>query len=730
MMKSKLTRSSFTAVFTVILTFSTHAKEGMWIPGMLGAAFDEMQAMGLKLSEEDLYDVNESSVKDAIALFGGGCTAELVSGSGLLFTNHHCGLSYIQSHSSLENDYITNGFWAMNAAQELRCAGLNVSFILRMDDVTARMLQGTDKLANAELVVLALGENRKVIEEEYRKTYNADTSVRAFNYGNQYIVVVSVTYSDVRLVGAPPAGIGKFGGDTDNWVWPRHTGDFSVFRVYAGKENQPAEYSAENEPYEPRHFFPINVNGVKEGDFSMVYGFPGRTDHLLTSAAVDYLQNKSNPMKIAMRTASLNVLSERMRADDRVRIQYTSKQSGIANAWKKWIGQQMGLERFEIIEEKKKKEQQINSHFAVTKRASETAVIADIEALHASNADILLARDGFVEYFFYGPELFEFATKFSEFTEKIETWKTEGVLEQKTNELMASVTGFYKDFDLGVEKAIFTTLTPMYREYVRGDLGPSAFDNWVPQSGVMDWNLVAAKVYGKSIFADQTALLALLKQPGKKAADRIRKDPVFQIGTRLMSTYRSQINQGYRVFNLSHDEMMARYVRLYREAFPTEKYWNDANSTLRMSYGKVEGSMPHDGMAYLWYSTSDGVLEKYDPTNPDFELPERAVELFRKKEFGSYASDGKLHIAYTASNHTTGGNSGSPALNADGHLVGINFDRSWESTMSDINYSEEICRNIMVDIRYVLWVIDVYANADYLLDEMTIVRAAKPVQQP
>jgi hypothetical protein len=713
-------RSALLSAWVFFLTLTAAAKEGMWIPGMLGAAFDDMQAMGLKLSEEDLYSVNQGSVKDAIALFGGGCTAEMVSSKGLLFTNHHCGLSYIQSHSTVENDYITNGFWAKNQGEELRCAGLKVTFINRMDDVTERMLKGTEG-KSAEEAEKIRAANKAAIEAEYKKNYAADAAVRAFNYGNQFIVVVSTTYSDVRLVGAPPAAIGKFGGDTDNWVWPRHTGDFCVFRVYANGENKPAEYSAENKPFNPPHFFPVSLEGVKEGDFSMVYGFPGRTEHLLTSYAVDYTMNKSNPMRIEMRTASLDVMGQYMRTDDKIRIQYTSKQSSIANAWKKWIGQQMGLERFDALEGKRQKEAGIADYLSSTKRVNDQAVVSEIGKLYAAQSDLLLARDGFVEYFYYGPELFLFSQKYYDLLTNYEKYLEDGSIAAKIADLKKGSEGFYDDFNPEVEKAVFATLSPLYRKHVKAQYGPSLLDAWAPKTG-SDWKASAELIFGKSFFRSKEALFAVLDNPTKKNLKKLSLDPVFVIGSGASGLFNSTLNPAFRSFNTSHDDLMSRFVRLYRETFPQEKYWNDANSTLRVSYGKVEGSSPRDGMAYKWYSTTDGILEKYDPNNPDFELPQRMVDLLEKREFGRYATNGNLHVAYTASNHTTGGNSGSPALNAHGHLVGINFDRSWESTMSDILYSPEICRNIMVDIRYVLWVIDVYAGAGYLLEEMELVQ--------
>jgi len=701
-------------VMFIFLTVTCSAKEGMWIPALLGAVEDDMQALGLELSADDLYSVNHSSLKDAIVLFGGGCTGEMVSDQGLLFTNHHCGFSYIQEHSSLAHDYLKNGFWAMNRQEELACPGLKVTFIVSMEDVTARVSEGVKEGMSAGEIANIKTANRKAIEEEFKKNNSLlGVQLKAFNYGNQFFVILTKTYNDVRLVGAPPSAIGKFGGDTDNWVWPRHTGDFSVFRVYASSDNEPADYSTSNVPFKPAHHFPISLDGVHEGDFSMVYGFPGKTEHFLTSYAVDYLVNKSNPLKIEMRNASLDILKRRMNASDEVRIKYAAKQSNIANAWKKWMGQQIGLKNFDAIEQKKKFEQEFSKKIMEEKSVKYQNVLPELQSLYQQLEPINLQREAFVEYVFFGTEMFAFAHNFENLIKNYDTLKANGKLEETIQKLKTDSRSFYKNFDLETEKEVYASLTTLY------GLGNGEYDRISsndPNPGL------ASLVYTQSIFRDSTVLFTLLDNFNKKSLKKFNRDYFFKESISMFDEYNNITRPEFLKLNAQIESLMQQYVEAITLVFPKDDYWSDANSTLRISYGKVEGSIPHDGMIYNYYTTADGILEKFDPANPDFEMPERLIELLEAKNFGVYGENDELRICYTGSNHTTGGNSGSPALNSKGYLMGINFDRSWESTMSDVVYNPEICRNIMVDIRYVLWVIDVYANADWLLGEMTLVK--------
>lgn len=705
-----------------ILLFSVvgRATEGMWIPSLLEAVHDDMKAMGLKLSAEDLYSVNHSSLKDAIVLFGGGCTAEIVSDQGLLFTNHHCGFSQIQQHSTVEHDYLTDGFWAMNNKEELVCPGLSVIFIVRMDDVTKQMRKDIKPGMSQSQIDEIISRNRAPIEAEYRKLYpNYGLQLKAFNYGNQYFIIVTKQYKDVRLVGAPPGVVGKFGGDTDNWVWPRHTGDFSVFRIYADKNNEPAEYNASNVPYKPAHFFPINLQAPKEGDYSMVYGFPGKTEHLLTASAVDYVINKSNPMRIGMREKSLEELRVRMANSAEIRIKYASKQSGIANAWKKWKGQNIGLNNFNAIGQKMAQE----ADFKIRTKEGDFKIYAQVlpklDSLYAIFNSYNFMRDAFIEYFYYGPELFNFAYSFNDLIENYETYREKGELESKLKDAKASVRSFFKDFDLNTEMAIYDAITNDYIRYQQSEITHISGLKAYPSTSSKDMKIIRS---GKSIFQDSTAILKLLNNLNKKSVVKIKSDYYFQNAAGIVNQYRQVINPIYSKLNGEIEYYMQQYSEAQSIIYK-KKEWADANSTLRITYGKVEGSEPRDGEIYKYYTTADGALQKNASGNPDFELNPRLIELYKEKKFGQYATDGELRICYTGSHHTTGGNSGSPALDAKGNLTGINFDRSWESTMSDIMFDPDICRNIMVDIRYVLWVIDVYAGAGYLLNEMKLVRS-------
>lgn len=716
-MKNRFTRLLFLVSF--IVTFSTRvfAHEGMWIPAVLGSVHNEMAAMGLKLSADDLYSVNHSSLKDAVALFGGGCTGEMVSPDGLLFTNHHCGFDYIQFHSSLEHDYLKDGFWAMNRGEELVCKGLSVSFVVSMEDVTARVMDGVTYVLSAEEFEKAKRENIKKITSGVEKQPFVSASVSTYNYGNQFFLIISKTFNDVRFVGAPPSEIGKFGGDTDNWVWPRHTGDFSVFRVYADKDNKPAEYSADNVPFHPAHFFPISMKGVHEGDFSMVYGFPGRTEHFLISDGVDYAVNKSNKMRIKMRETSLSIIDAKMRSSDKLRIQYAAKQSGISNAYKKWIGQEMGLTRFDAIEVKRKEE----AVFTEKAKGDEAyaAIIPNLKSVYSQYEKYNIARDGFIEYVFYGPEVFNASRSLNALIDLAGKPDERAKFDEVKKEVIEELQLFYKDFDLQTEKEIFEALTPLYASHVSNELGPNNVKGIIGESVGKE---ASKKMYDKSVMRDSTLVLTAVRKLNAKSAKKLMKDPVLSTSRELFNTIFDEINPQTSQFTAALNQEMSKYVAAKQKLMPSKDYWNDANSTLRISFGKVEGSSPRDGMAYTPFTTAEGILDKHATGNPDFYIGEKLESLLEKKQYGQYAENGVLHVCYTGSNHTTGGNSGSPALNAEGHLVGINFDRSWESTMSDLYYSPEICRNIMVDIRYVLWVIDEYAGAGYLVEEMQLVK--------
>lgn len=705
-MKVPSKHAALSALFA-LFTFSAGAKEGMWIPTLLEAVEGEMQAMGLHLTAEDIYSVNQGSLKDAIVHFGGGCTAEMVSEEGLLLTNHHCGYGQIAYHSTIENDYLTDGFWAMTRDEELINPDLTATFIDRIVDVTDRMFGAED--AEAE---------RAAIVAEATEGTDLEGKVVAFDFGNSHYLITTRTFRDVRLVGAPPSAVGKFGGDTDNWVWPRHTGDFSIFRIYADANNAPADISEDNVPYRPAHHLPVQIGGVEPGEFTMVFGFPGTTEQYLTSDAVEFVINELNPMRIGMRDASLAVINAARASSAALRIGYADKQSSVANAWKKWIGQNKGLIELNALGKKR----DLESSFA--KRASQAgnrtyaACVPAIQALNAEYFPYQTARALFIEYVYYGADILNFAHAFRNAIESGAELEEKGEWQSTLESLRGAVSGHFRTYDAATDEAILAALTGPYIAHTpRPEFLPQALQ------GVANGTDFASDLFGKSIFDDEEALVALLDKGSPKAFSKLAKDPAFQLIAQLRSTYFESVAPEYGRLREALDLQTSTYTQALRELFPDEAFFPDANSTLRLTYGKVEGSAPYDGMRYEPFTTHKGILQKYIPGDADFDLPEDLVEALRRGDWGAYGNaDGDLPVCFTGSNHTTGGNSGSPALNGDGELIGINFDRTWESTMSDILFDETRCRNIMVDIRYVLWVVDVYAGAGHLVDEMDLVR--------
>jgi len=703
--------------FTLI--FSTFrlaiAEEGMLIPSLIAAFESDMQAMGMKLTAEQIYSVNHSSLKDAIIHFGGGCTAEIVSSQGLLLTNHHCGYSQIQSHSSLQNDYLKNGFWAKNLSGELANPGLTATRMVRIVDVTKEMLFGTDGLKGAEFEKKIKANSEKLIDDAMINTHY-EAEIKAFNQGNEYYMIVKEIFSDVRLVGTPPNSIGKFGGDTDNWVWPRHTGDFSVFRIYAGSDNKPAAYNATNKPYAPLHYLPISFKDRNAGDFTMVYGFPGSTEQHVVSNYLKFIVEKERPARILMRDKSLSVIDAGMRSSDEIRIKYSAKQASIANEWKKWIGQIDGLKRMDAVSIKNQREAEYND--AASKNSAWKIeygnVIAEMKKLVdteiASEFDYSMG----IEYLFRGPEYFKLARNVNDLMTNYTKHVENGKLPEVKKKLIDGAEGFFKNYDLGVDKKIFLLLTEEYYKqiktapkHVKMSLGHEGFANLI---------------YSKSIFTNKERFVNFVKTYGKKSSKKLTKDVGFAHWKSLFTEFMEVTVPKFTQFDLKMEALLKTYVKGKLEMFPDKKHWADANGTLRITYGKLEGSTPADGMQYTEHTTLDGIIAKYNTGNPDFELLPRMLELYKEKDYGDYAQDGELWVCFSGSNHTTGGNSGSPCLDENGYLMGLNFDRSWESTMSDYMFDPSRCRNIVVDIRYVLWVMDKYAGAKHLVDEMTLMR--------
>ena len=709
-------------LFSVLISMASTAREGMWLPYLLESLnAAEMQAMGLEIPVSEIYAVNQSSLKDAVVSFGGFCTGEVISGQGLVLTNHHCGYGAIQSHSSLENDLLKNGYWSEAVGKELHNKGLFVTFIRSMEDVTNLVLAGTDVLEGAKRDS-AIVHHVKVLVDTRKAGNGKDYLVRSFFYGNQYILFETETFRDVRLVGAPPSFIGKYGADTDNWVWPRHTGDFSIFRIYADANNKPAEYSPNNVPYKaPRHL-EIELGGTEPGAFTMVYGFPGRTQEYLPAVALEQTLNNINPGRIGIRDINLDILDQKMRTSDEVRIKYAAKYASTANAWKKWQGESLGLRFTKAVDKRRQQDEAMVTALKDNPKGDAyTAVYDDLNKVYADILPLEVARNRFVETFFRGTEDLAFIYRLGSLNKALEgNNNTERDIQ--VGKARASAEGFFKDYDKALAQEVFVALA---NHYTREAAGTGLAELPMPKGGWEGW---ADKAYAASTLLDASgfdAFLNLCQNKPSKALKLLAKDPFFVLSEQAFPAFFDQINTPFGALDAKREALLARWMTAQMVAREGERFYPDANSTLRLAYGKLEGFSPRDGVTYAPYTTIDGALAKYVPGDYEFDLDERYRNLVEQRNFGKYADGESLPVCFLASNHTTGGNSGSPVLNGKGRLIGLNFDRCWESTMSDLNYDVTLCRNIAVDIRYVLWVVDVYAGASYLLDELTLVNASQ-----
>ncbi len=701
---------SFTAFF---FSFG-FAEEGMLIPSLLNAFESDMQAKGMKLTADQIYSVNHSSLKDAIMHFNGGCTAEMVSSKGLMLTNHHCGLSNVQSHSTKEKDYLKNGFWAKNYSEELRNQNLTATRIVRIEDVSALIRFGTEGLEDGNKIYEIMQRNRKKIIDDAILNSHYKADIQAFDYGNSYYLMVKEVFLDVRLVGTPPSFIGKFGGDTDNWVWPRHTGDFTVFRIYAGVDGKPAPISDANVPYSPIQFLKIAFNDRKSGDFTMVYGFPGQTEQHLSSGYLKYIVEKQRPMEIEMRTRSLEIIDKSIRSSDELRIKYMAKQARLANSWKKNIGQIEGLKQLNAIGLKEIFEKEYVRRAESKEEWKQFAnLINRMNQLTIERSDYDYHATLFGEYLSAGPEYFKLCKNLYDFEVNAEKYKNEEELKKRLELLIKSADNFYKDYDFATDKAIFEVLTKTFSTYLSAKF---------PVVGINNPKL-SQLIYTKSIFSSKEKYVSFLKKFTSKSMKKMLKDPGYLHYKNLINAFKNNgIEEQAGLFDAEMNALLGEFVKGKLLMFPDIKHWSDANSTLRLTYGKLEGSAPTDGMAYTEHTTLKGMIDKFNTGNPDFELEPRMLELYNSKNYGNYAQNGELWVCFTGSNHTTGGNSGSPVLDANGNLMGLNFDRTWESTMSDFYFDPKRCRNVVVDIRYVMWVMDVYCGAKHLVDEMEMVK--------
>lgn len=713
----------FLALFLTISL--SRAGEGMWLPFLLKALNEsEMKAMGMKMRADDIYSVNHGSLKDAVVHFGGFCTGELVSDQGLLLTNHHCGYDAIQAHSTLENNYIRDGFWAKDLSEEMPNPGLFATFIVRIDDVSSKAFEGVlEQMQPAEKKSI-IERNLNTIKSSAMKESWQEVFIKPFFEGNQYFLFVTETYKDVRYVGSPPESIGKFGGDTDNWVWPRHNADFSVFRIYAGPDNKPAEYSPDNKPYKPKHFFPISLAGVKEGDFTLVFGFPGRTNEYLPSSAIAQTADIIDPARIGVRDISLGIMDRHMRSDEDARLAYFTKYSGIANSWKKWIGEVQGLKSKKVVQEKEKQEAALTTQLGKDKALSEaySGVLPQMKTLYAE-LDTIVANRVLLGEVIGGSNVEIFLlTAYAD--RLVKSYKDGG--EDGFRKMEARITPvletFFRKYRVAIDQELFVALTQHLSNHLSPQYKPDILTTGRNGSSFEDW---AIDVFQHTMLTQQESFTMAVAQGGESFTKAMESDRAYQVFLQLKKVMDEQLSPAFNSINDKLLPLQKDYVAAQMAAYPDRRFWPDANSTLRVAYGQVEPYAPRDGMTYKTQTYLDGIMEKYKPGDYEFDVDPRLIALYEKKDYGPYGENGKMPVCFIASNHTTGGNSGSPAIDAHGNLIGINFDRVWEGTMSDLYYDESICRNIMVDIRYVLFVMDKLAGASNLVNEMTLVHAKK-----
>ena len=709
------------SLLTAFCAMTARADEGMWLPSLIGNRIADMQEKGFRLNAEDIYSINQASLKDAVVLFGRGCTGELVSPEGLLLTNHHCGYGQIQQHSSVEHDYLKDGFWAMSREEELPNKGLTVSFLERMEDVTGIILKGySPEMSESERAGLVKQNSDALIKEVTQEGKGLRARVEALYYGNQYFLFLYREYPDVRLVGAPPSSIGKFGGDTDNWMWPRHTGDFSIFRIYADKDNNPAPYSPDNVPYQPKKYFRISTKGVQEGDFTFIYGFPGRTQEYIHSEGVRYIEETGDPHKIALRTKRLDIMSRHQAESQKVRIQYSSKHAGVANAWKKWQGEVKGIRKMKTVQTKKEYEKGFSKWAVGTEYEGLTDRIAQI---YGQLEPYTFATDYYGETI-RAVEAAAFASSIAKLYKEADD--SLSFDSRKASDLSES---FFKDYHLPIDKEIFAAMIQEFDRNMPEAFKPKYHSEMMQKFGnAKAW---AEDLFAATMFTDLAAVEALSVAKDQESIgtdrDKVMNDPAVVFFNEYYNWYSKDIRPEAARLNQELQLAYRDYMRgqmEYAEAIngpkALEAFYPDANLTLRVAYGHIKGYSPADGVYYTPSSTIKGIMEKDNPEIFDYNIPQRLRDIYATKDYGRWAdTSGEVPVCFIATNHTTGGNSGSPVINADGDLIGLNFDRVWEGTMSDIVFDPEICRNISLDVRYVLFTIEKIGGASYLFNEMT-----------
>jgi hypothetical protein len=716
----KLKSFLFAIIFVILFTFSSLADEGMWIPSNLEKIYTDMQKIGLNLSINQMYDLKNPSIKDAIVMLDyGQCTAEIVSPEGLLLTNHHCGYGNIQFHSTVSHDYLNDGFWAKSKSEELPCPGKTASLLIRIERVTDKVLQGVPFDAPDAQRNVKIGEAIAKIVNEVTQGTHYEATVYPMLQNNEYYLYIYETYRDVRLVGAPPSSIGKFGGDTDNWMWPRHTGDFSMFRIYTGADGKPADYSPNNIPLKSKHYFPISLKGYKENDFAMIWGFPGFTDRYLPSYGVKFKSDYTNVASVKLKYSKMQIMKEYMDKDESIRIKYADKYAYLANFWKKDMEESKAIKKLKVVEGKNKEEQQFKTR---ANNNSEWAkkygnVINEFEEIYKERTDTKYTLVNF--YFFeitykYGCEMLNFIKNNTYLVDSI---RQNHVSSEMIESVKLNAEQLFKDYDYTIDKKIFAKMLQYYYEDIPKDYQPDIFKK-VETEYSGDFTKFAEYVYENSVFSTKEKLFDFLKNPDAK---RLEQDPAVQ-------TYFSMFDNNNKVLSKysALNAQLVRAKRMYlsglREMQPGKDYYPDANSTMRITYGKVLHFDPRDAVHYDYTTTLEGILEKEDATNEEFIVPEKLKTIFNNKDYGRYGIGKTMPVCFTTDNDITGGNSGSPVMNGDGELIGIAFDGNSEAMSSDLHFDPVLQRCINVDIRYVLLIIDKYAGATNLISEMKIVK--------